>query len=117
MLYSITSSARTSNEVARLLIDLAESNVPGPHPLSSSAKYARDLVIWRWRHWRQVQIESKLLASKTATLKAVEGATAEIKGIAEVWGAKILLNERTIQDRVCRKPKGAPRLQYWWQKE
>jgi hypothetical protein len=104
-----------SNETAHLLIDLAEQSLTH-RPLSRSGKFARDLVIWRNRRWRQEHNDKKTMAPKTATLKAVERAMSEIKGLAEFWGDQIVLNEKTVRDRICRKAN-APRLQFWWAKK
>jgi hypothetical protein len=112
--YSTRDDVAFSNETARLLIDLAEQSLPH-RPLSRSGKFARDHVIWKYRRWRQEQIDKKM-ARKTATLKAVEGAMSEIKGLDEFWGDQIVLNEKTVRDRICRKAN-TPRLQFWWQKK
>jgi hypothetical protein len=114
--YSSRDAVTFSNDIARLLVDLAERNLPH-RPLSNSGKYARDIVILRWRNWRQDQIDKKRLARKTATNRAVEGAMSEIKGLKKVWGAQIVLNETTVKDRVCRKTKEPPRPSFWWEKK
>ena len=113
--YSTSENVTFSNEIARLLVDLAENQLPH-RPLSNSGKYARDLVIWRWRKWRREQTKKNKLDRKTATLQAVQGATAEIVGLAKLWGTQIVLKETTVKDRVCRAPTEAPRLQFWWEK-
>jgi hypothetical protein len=112
--YSSREEVTFPSDVARLLVDLAERNLPH-RPLSSSGKFARDLVIYRWRQWREQQIANKI-ARKTATLEAINGATAEITKLAKTWGSKIILKESSIRDRVTRKPKRHPRLQFWWEK-
>lgn len=71
--YSTNNDVTLPNRAARLLVGLAEQNFAN-RPLSSTAKYARELIIWQWRDWRQSQIDA-VEPRKRATDKAVEGAT------------------------------------------
>jgi hypothetical protein len=111
--YSTSDDVTLPNHAARLLVDLAEQNFSN-RPLSSTAKYARELVIWRWRKWRQGQIDDGE-PRKSATNKAVEGAMTQIEELAKTFGRRIILKEASVRDRLCRKLKGLPRLQDWFE--
>jgi hypothetical protein len=71
----------------------------------------RDAVIAAYNQWR-TELIADGKSKYDATYAAADGALAELKELAKFWGPQVLLDERTVLDRVARKQWAEPKSRF-----
>ncbi|MBR0839122.1 hypothetical protein JQ607_02850 [Bradyrhizobium liaoningense] len=100
-------------ELGRALLKIAAAVDFPNRPLSTVARYERDMVLWRWSEWRWGQLGQGKKRTQV-TPQAVASAKEELEYLWRAFGEHdIRLDDTSIKDRITRHLK-MPYPNYRW---